>query len=209
MKNSRFIRATDRVTVVLEDNGRHVARNAIWWLLLEPVHDGPVMHFKPSKYTSFNTRWDKLNVPRSAGYKAYREHRCVIPATGFGETQKIAGSMVYHDLIADPDIPLAMGGLYREWHGHDSHGNVFVETSCSVVTLPPHPKLKDIHQKASPLMLSTSDNSLQRWLDSSNTQVELLNDLLAPKLRHNFTVVPINKPSLHQPIANSFSIQAD
>lgn len=208
-KFSRFVRATDRVTIILEQEGRRVARNAIWWLLLEPVHDGAIMHFKPSRYTSFNTRYDKLNVPRSAGFRAYREHRCVIPAAGFGETQHLSGKPVYHDLIAVSEPSLAMGGLYREWHGHDSHGNVFVETSCSVVTLPPHPKLANIHPKSTPLMLSTADNSIERWLDAGVTQPELLNDLLEPKIRHQFSVWPINKPSLHQPVGESFSLEPD
>ena len=209
MRFSRFVRATERVTIVLEQQGKRVARNAIWWLLLEPEHSTGIMHFKPSRYTSFNTRYDKLNVPRSAGYHSFRQHRCVIPVAGFGESQKIGSKMTYHDMIAEPDAQLAMGGLYREWHGHDSHGNEFVETSCSVVTLPPHEKLMDVHQKSTPLMLSLKDNSLQRWLDADTTEPQALEDLLIPKIRHQFKVQPINKPSLYQPAGESYVLEPD
>lgn len=209
MRFSRFIRATERVTIVLEQQGGRIARNAIWWLLLEADRASGLMHFKPSRYTSFNTRYDKLNVPRSAGYQSVRQHRCIIPVAGFGESQKVGTSMTYHDMIADQDAQLAMGGLYREWHGHDNHGNEFIETSCSVVTLPPHPKLMNVHQKSTPLMLSPKDNSLQRWLDADIVQPQQLEDLLIPKIRHRFTVHPINKPSLHQPVGQSFELLPD
>ncbi len=209
MLKNRFTRATDRVSIVLREQGKLTMRNAVWWLLLEPDHQGPVMRFVPSKYTSFNTRYDKLNTPRSAGYHAFRQQRCIIPASGFGESQKIGVSMHYHDLIASHETPLAMGGLYREWHGRDSHGNTFVETSCSVVTLAPHPKLLPIHQKASPLMLSLHDNSMQRWLDCEANPADSLADLLQPAIRHHFRVVPINKPSLYEPIGDQFNIAPD
>jgi putative SOS response-associated peptidase YedK len=209
MLKKRFTRATERVSIVMQHNGKSVMRNAVWWLLLEPDHRGPVMRFIPSKYTSFNTRYDKLNKRGSAGYQAFRQQRCVIPASGFGESQKRGALMTYHDMIASEDTPLAMGGLYREWHGRDPHGNTFIETSCSVVTLAPHPKLMPIHDKASPLMLSLEDNSLQRWLDCEANPVETLSDLLEPTIRHQFTVTPINKPSLYQPIGESFTIEPD
>ncbi|MCP4277865.1 MAG: SOS response-associated peptidase, partial [Gammaproteobacteria bacterium] len=69
--------------------------------------------------------------------------------------------------------------------------------------------LMPIHDKASPLMLSAEDNSLQRWLDCEANPVETLTDLLEPTIRHRFTVTPINKPSLYQPVGESFSMEPD
>ncbi|NVK58183.1 MAG: SOS response-associated peptidase family protein [Alteromonadaceae bacterium] len=209
MRFSRFIRATERLTIVFEHEHQRIARNAIWWLLLERDHGQPNGRFKPSRYTSFNTRYDKLNVPRSAGYHAYRQHRCVIPAAGFGETQKKGSRLHYHDLVADQSAPLAMGGLYREWHGRDRHGHAYTETSCSVVTLPSHPKLSNIHQKSTPLMLSAKDGSLNRWLDSGTKDPALLEDLLTPKIRHSLTVYPINKPSLYETVGEPYTVAPD
>lgn len=205
----RFLRATDRVSIVLERDGKREMHNAIWWLLLDKHSGSTGTVFKPSRYTSFNTRSDKLNVPRSAGYKPFREQRCVIPAAGFGETLGKGASALYHDLIADPNESLAMGGLYRWWQGKTTTGDPVYEISCSVVTLPPHPALMPIHNKASPLMLSPEDNSVQRWLDSRVTTAEALEDLLTPRLRHTFTVIPVDKPSSHNQIGDSFSLSPD
>lgn len=84
---------------------------AIWWLLLDKQQDGS---FKPSKYTSFNTRSDKLNVPRSAGYKPFRESRCIIPATYIVEGEGAKNNRSYHK-IEPQKCAFALGGLYRTW----------------------------------------------------------------------------------------------
>ncbi|WP_414827508.1 SOS response-associated peptidase family protein [Alteromonas sp. H39] len=210
MIHRRFIRATDRVSVVLKRDGMAQIHNAIWWLLLDSQKGSQGSIFKPSKYTSFNTRYDKLTKRGSAGYQAFRQQRCIIPATGFGETLGSGSDAKYHDLIAADDAnPLAMGGLYRWWKGTRPDGCVFYEISCSVVTVPPHPKLEAIHRKASPLMLSFRDGSIDKWLDDSLTNTDALLSLLEPKLRHSFVVKPIDKPSTHNQVGESFVIDAD
>jgi putative SOS response-associated peptidase YedK len=106
---SRFIRATNQVSIIRKKSDVRRIDNATWWLLLEPTVTG----FKPSKYTSFNTRFDKLNVKGSAGYQAYRYSRCVIPAKGFGESEYVNNKPLhYHDLVAK-DGAILLGGLCR------------------------------------------------------------------------------------------------
>ncbi len=198
----RFIRATDQVSLVRQHHGIRRMDNAIWWLLLEPTASG----FSPSRYTSFNTRYDKLNVPGSAGYKAFRQSRCVIPVSGFGETE-FAGKkpLHYHDLYAE-DGAMLLGGLYREWH-HPASGNTLM--SCSVITLPPHPKLADVHTKAMPLILPKQPALISHWLDESQQDVTQFTPLLAPNLPQTLIAQPIDKPSLHQCAGEAFVIDAD
>ncbi|GGW88408.1 SOS response-associated peptidase family protein [Alteromonas halophila] len=207
---TRFARATQRISVVFERDGQRIMRNAIWWLLLDKTHDeGGRSVLRPSKYTSFNTRYDKLNTPRSAGYQAFRQQRCAIPVRGFGESQKTREGMHYHDMVVAEEGAMAMGGLYRVWDYTDDRGERRQAISCSVVTLPPHPKLQAIHQKSTPLMLSETDGSLDRWLDAGTTDSDALNDLLTPCIRHPLNAVPIDRPSSHNPIGESFTIQKD
>lgn len=205
----RFVRATDTVSMICSVNGKLTPRNAIWWLLLEPDYQS-ARPFKPSRFTSFNTRYDKLNVRGSAGFQAYRQQRCVIPVSGFGETMKGPNSQLhYHDFTCQDDSPFAMGGLYRQWAYKDHQGQRLLMYSCSVVTLPPHPKLARFHPKSSPLMLSTQDGSLQTWLDDSIQDVAALDYLLSPRLRHNLMAIPIDKPSTHQVVGETIVIPAD
>lgn len=199
---SRFIGATQNVSIVRQRQGVRRLDNATWWLLLESSASG----FKPSRYTSFNTRYDKLNVKGSAGYQAYRHSRCVIPVKGFGETEYVNRKPIhYHDMVAK-EGGLLLGGLCREWI-HQQTGDIAL--SCSVITLPPHPKFSNIHTKASPLLLPPEPELINAWLDESITHPVILDDLLKPRIPVDLIAQQIDKPSTHKPVAEAFSILAD
>lgn len=201
--SNRFTRATDKITIIREDHGQRQVDQAIWWLLLNRNNDG----LSPSKYTSFNTRYDKLNVPRSAGYKPFRQSRCVILAKGFGETEFVNKKPIhYHDIEAIEGEALAFAGLYKEWV-HPLTGMQVL--SCSIITLPPHDKLKHIHSKSMPLILPQNDASIDLWLDNSKHKVDMLEYLLRPFLPQNIIAYPIDKPSTYNPIGESIVIPAD
>jgi putative SOS response-associated peptidase YedK len=72
--DSRFVKAADTVSIIRNVGEQRRVENATWWLLLDQTESG----FKPSKFTSFNTRYDKLKISRSAGHQAYRSSRCTI-----------------------------------------------------------------------------------------------------------------------------------
>lgn len=199
----RFTRATDKIHIIREHQGQRQVVPAIWWLLLDRNEGG----FTPSKYTSFNTRYDKLNQPRSAGYKPFRQSRCVILAKGFGETELLNKKPLhYHDLQAIEDETIAFAGLYKEWIHPVTGEHIF---SCSIITLPPHEKLKHIHSKSMPLILPQYDSSIDLWLDSSVQNTEQLAYLLTPHLPQTLLACRIDKPSTHQQVAESFIIPSD
>lgn len=197
LRTSRFIRATNKVSIVVEQNGQRRLQDAIWWLLLEQAEHG----FKPSQYTSFNTRYDKLNVKGSAGYSAFRTQRCIIPAAGFGETEVVDGKNQYTDFIGESG--LAMGGLYRTWLNKETGELTY---SCSVITLPPHPKLMPYHTKASPLMLS--QDVFDTWL-SPDQDVSPFDKILAAKISVPLMALPIDKPSTFNPAGEPVLIPVD
>ena len=200
--DKRFLRAADTLSIVRNVGNQRRVENAMWWLLLDETNDG----FKPSKYTSFNTRYDKLNTPHSAGYTTYRESRCVIVAKGFGETQFVDKKPVhYHDMVAE-NGGLVFGGLYREWQ-HQQTGQTTL--SCSVITLPPHPKLKDIHSKAMPLILPQSENVINDWLNPTVHNVEKFDGLLTPHIPQSIIAQQVDKPSLYNLINNHLLISKD
>lgn len=200
---TRYIGAASPVSIILENSQGRSLHDAIWWLLLEHTENG----FRPSKYTSFNTRYDKLNVPRSAGFIPYRESRCIIPAKGFGESEFKNKQRIHcHDLEA-VDGAIAFGGLYKEWLNTDTGETTF---SCSVITLPPNPKLANIHSKSIPLMLPQEGDWLERWLDPKIKDTQQFEALLQPTLRQDLKVQQIVKPSAyHQVIGEPFIINKD
>jgi putative SOS response-associated peptidase YedK len=200
LRFSRFIKAGSTVSIIREKVGMRSLSAATWWLLQKANETG----FEPDfKWASFNTRYDKLNVPKSAGYKAFRESRGIIPASGFGETEGKGKSAIYTDFTALEGEAIAFGGLCREW----LHPGTGVSAlSCSVITLPPADWLLPYHTKASPLMLPQEDDTMDLWLDRGITNVEIFNDLLKPRLVQGLNAQRIDKPGTHNPIGNSVEI---
>lgn len=199
----RFARAASEIPIVLQKGVQRFCEPATWWLLLERTDSS----FKPSKYTSFNTRYDKLNVPRAAGYKPFRDSRCIIPAKGFGETEfRNKKPIHYYDMEALDGEALAFGGLYREWF-HPVTGEI--KLSCSVITLPPHKKLEHIHSKAMPLILPQHGNVIERWLDPTFNNVREFEYLLHPHLPQSLKAYPIDKPSTYNQVGDVEIITAD
>ncbi|MDO6445342.1 SOS response-associated peptidase family protein [Colwellia sp. 1_MG-2023] len=200
--DKRFVKAADNVSIVRNRNNSRVVENAIWWLLLEQTDDS----FKPSKYTSFNTRYDKLNTPSSAGYQAFRHARCIVAVKGFGETEFSNKKPIhYYDMLAE-NGGLLLGGLCRDWL-HPKTGKV--KTSCSIITLPAHDKLKHIHSKAMPLILPQDEQLVDDWLNTEITNVESFNPLLMPRIPQNILAQQIDKPMTHLPLGENELIIQD
>lgn len=184
------------IDIILEQGGQRIVSPAIWWLLLEDSAQG----LKPSRYTSFNTRWDKLNTPRSAGFRAFRESRCVIPATFIIEGEGPKGHRRYHR-IAPTTTAFALAGLYREWQ-HSRSGQRL--RSCSVITLPPHPAWRAIHSKSTPLFLPNTPSILDDWLSPAIRQIEIFEALLQPSFPGPLQCLPVERPGNPRPVGEVF-----
>ena len=186
-----------KIQMIHQVDGDYGLSNAIWWLLLEPKEG----KYKPhSKYTSFNSRWNPENGFSASAKKPFRESRCIIPANGFVEGM----NKKYHYLEPVSE-PVAFGGLYKTWETSD--GPIY---SCSIITIPPHPKFKGIHEKAMPLMLPVEDADLmQMWLDPSIKDTTPFLDLMKPELRVDYNVTPLKKWRSFEPNGEPFTISRD
>ncbi|MDO8271257.1 MAG: SOS response-associated peptidase family protein [Gammaproteobacteria bacterium] len=187
-----------RISIVRQGPEGITLSDATWWLMLDPAT------LKPNnKYASFNTRSDKLNVPRSLGYHPYRKSRCIIPATAFIEG---AGDKKTYHKIHFEDRAIAFGGLYREWISKET-GEIV--RSASIITLPPVPEWEMIHPKSIPLMLPEDAQLRQHWLNPEIQEVEQFEYLLIPKLDGPHIATPIGKVSQWNEIGPSFTISPE
>ena len=172
---------------------------AIWWLLLDPLSGKP-----NTRYASFNSRSDKLNQPRAAAYSAFRETRCLIPASAFVEG--LGDRKTYHKIELEGSA-IAFGGVFRRYTNRQTGETVL---GASIITLPPLPgEWLNIHPKSLPLMIDYEDAPLvNRWLDPSFDRVEDFESLLKPRMQKTMKVTRIDKPSKWNPVEDSFLIQA-
>lgn len=118
-----------------------------------------------------NARAETL-AERPSFRSAYRSRRCVIPANGFYEWQRIGShKQPYFILPADSEI-FALGGLWERWMQPDGEA---LDT-FTVITTDANEAMAPIHDRM-PLILAPSD--LGAWLDK-RTGPDVLRKLLAP-----------------------------
>lgn len=192
LRYNRDIRPGSRISIVVERDGERSVKDATWWLYLKQTDTGLKPH---PDYFSVNTNYAKLE--RKA---EYRTSRCIIPASAFVESQ---GGKNPHLLEPADGSAIAFGGLWKEWLDKVSGELVW---SASIITLPGHPALENIHRKSTPLWLP--DSAYGPWLDPSNQQISSFALLLEPALRVNLKATPINKATQKQPVGDSFIISS-
>ena len=181
-----------KISIVVERDGIRQVKTAIWWLYLQQTEQGLRPH---RDYFSVNSNYAKL--PKRPEYKT---HRCIVPATLIVESQDGKNP---HLLEPADGSAFALGGLWKEWVDKTS-GEVV--NSASVITLPGHAALQNIHRKSMPLWLPESDYN--RWLDQQQTDTAVFADLLEPALRTDLKATPIDKSRTKQAIGESFLISA-
>ncbi|WP_101757344.1 SOS response-associated peptidase family protein [Oceanicoccus sp. KOV_DT_Chl] len=172
------------ISIITATSKGNTIKEAIWWLFLKQTETGLKPH---PDYFSVNTRYDKL-----ASRPEFRTSRCIIPATAFMESQD---GKRPHLLEPIDDSAIAFGGLFKEWTDKLT-GEVVI--SASIITLPGHPALANIHRKSTPLWLS--ENQFEQWLDCDATPTSALNDFLIPKLHTDLKATPIDKMSTRHQI---------
>src|SRR5690606_33782273 len=127
-----------RISIIRHFEGAPIVSDATWWLMLDPATSKPNY-----KYSSFNSRSDKLHTPRAIAYHPYRQSRCIIPATAFIEG--LGDGTTYHKIELQGKA-IAFGGIYKEYVDQAT-GEVI--RGASIITLPPLAEWNEIHTKAS------------------------------------------------------------
>lgn len=104
---------------------------------------------------------------------ALRLRRCLIPADGFYEWQRISkGKQPFCFEVGDGEV-FAFAGLWDQWK---SATGEMVE-SCSILTTTPNSVTADVHNRM-PVILRKDDCDL--WLDSKMRSVVAVSGLLKP-----------------------------
>jgi len=101
---------------------------------------------------------------------AFKQRRCLIPATGYYEWQALPGHKQAYHIRRQDQQPFAFAGLWEHWQ-HD--GSAIY--SCTLITTPACPVLQDIHGRM-PAIVAEAD--YREWLNH-HTQPGRLTALLA------------------------------
>lgn len=179
------------ISIVVDREGAHRVQAATWWLYLQQTAQG----LKPHKdYFSVNTRYDKL-----AKKPEYKKRRCIVPASVIVESQN--GK---HPHLLEPadGSAFALGGLWKEWRDEATGELVY---SASIITLPGHPALENIHRKSIPMWLP--EDAYDQWLAEDITDPRVFEDLLTPVIRTPLKATLVDRARSKQPVAAPFVIK--
>jgi putative SOS response-associated peptidase YedK len=104
---------------------------------------------------------------------AYKYRRCLVPASGFYEWQKVNGGKQPYFFHLEQKGPFAIAGLWEYWQspdGSEIESVTLLTTSANEVVRPVHDRM--------PLMVAPADYAL--WLDPAVQHAGELQHLLRP-----------------------------
>jgi len=123
---------------------------------------------------------------RPAFRAAFRQFRCLVPASGFYEWQNIGRTKQPWYIRPANDKLFALAGLVLLWQG---------QRSVTLITTEPNELMRGIHDRM-PVLVAPED--YQAWLDSPNP-VELLHPYPAAAMRAHTVHPRVSKPANDDP----------
>jgi putative SOS response-associated peptidase YedK len=123
-------------------------------------------------YRLINARAETA-ATRPAFRAAFRQRRCLMPADGFFEWQKVGGKKTPFYIRRCDGAPFAFAALWERWLGPEEQ---HIE-SCALLTTDANDRVRPIHDRM-PVILSPE--SYDRWLDPSIQDAGALMELLQP-----------------------------
>ena len=120
---------------------------------------------------------------------AYKRRRCLVPADGFYEWQKLDGRKQPQYITMQDQGPFAIAGLWEIWHSPE--GDI-LET-CTLLTTAPNELLETIHNRM-PVIVHPDDFDM--WLgsgpESDRQELSLLPHLLRAYPADEMKITPVS-----------------
>ena len=169
--------ATEQL-VILSEAGQRVAR---WY------HWGLIPHWAKDKsigYKTINARGESVAV-KPAYRAAFRQRRCLVPATGFYEWKALAqGKQPYLIRLRSGGL-IAFAGLWESWAGPEGELRSF-----TIITTAPNELMTRIHDRM-PAIVPRAHYA--RWLDPAVQDPAQLQPMIASYPAAQLLAVPIGR----------------
>jgi len=139
--------------IIRKAGGNRIANEALWGLIPSWSKD------KKIAYHTFNARSETL-AEKPSFRSAYKRKRCLVPASGYYEWQKLDKTNKQPFWIGRTDKEsFAMAGLFEDWT--DTETGELIE-SFTIITRPAFQEIGHIHDRM-PVILP--EEHYQGWLD--------------------------------------------
>jgi putative SOS response-associated peptidase YedK len=134
-----------------------------------------------------NARAESL-ADKPAYERAFRRHRCLVPAEGFYEWQRRGGRKQPMFIHRRDGEPMAFAGLWAAWRDPNEANGDWLR-SCAIVTTNANDTIAPLHDRM-PVVLEERDWS--RWLDPAIRETGALERLLVPASNELLVAYPVS-----------------
>lgn len=129
---------------------------------------------------------------------AFRKRRCLVPATGFYEWQKLDAHNKQPFFIYRPDgQPLVMAGLWESWQQGDELPPI---ETFTILTTEANLTMQFLHHRM-PVFLQVEQ--FAEWLSADTVNLQTLQDMMRPAEESLLTMHPVsrrvNSPAVDDP----------
>lgn len=160
----RYNIAPTQSVVVVGDDGKRYMKQLCWGLIPFWAKDSSV------GYKMINARAETL-AEKPAFRAALKKRRCIIPAHGFYEWQKLGKIKQPVRIILKTREPFGLAGLWEHWQSPEGEEVL----SCTIVTTEANELLKSVHDRM-PVILTRAAEAA--WLNPDTQDPEKLLPLL-------------------------------
>lgn len=119
-----------------------------------------------------NARAETVDV-KNTFKESFIKRRCIIPATGFFEWEKVEDTKVRRSIKVKEEEIFSMAGLYDYFF--DKEGKRYA--AFTILTTDANDSMKHIHHRM-PVIIPKEAEDI--WLDRRNKDIRLLKDILIP-----------------------------
>jgi putative SOS response-associated peptidase YedK len=131
-----------------------------------------------------NARSDGV-ASKPAFRTAFKQRRCVVPASGFYEWQTIGRLKQPWYFQLHDESPFVFAGLWESWRSEDG---VELQT-CALITTTPNQIVSPLHDRM-PVILRGA--TIDTWLDPTVKESDQLEPLLAPLAGELMKTTPVS-----------------
>lgn len=160
----RFNIAPTQAVIVVGDDGKRYMKQMRWGLIPSWAKDPTIGN------RMLNARVETL-AEKPAFRAALKKRRCIIPADGFYEWQKLGKVKQPVRIVLKTRGPFGFAGLWERWKPPEGEDVL----SCTIVTTEANELLKAVHDRM-PVILTPDAEAV--WLDPKAQDTEKLLPLL-------------------------------
>jgi len=131
-----------------------------------------------------NARAETVNEKPSFR-QSFRQRRCILPATGFYEWQKVDKHKIPHFVRLKNQMPMPFAGIWDSWRAPEGQ----VVESCAILTTAANGAVGAIHERM-PVILHPDE--FGQWLDREQHDPATLMPLLTPYPSDCLEVYPVS-----------------